>query len=787
MKLGSRFLILLGLMIIFNATFAFAGVNEVLQSRSDYIKVWHDDVGIPHVVASTTYGVYYGYGYCLSRDRMFQLEILRRSTEGTLAEILGEKFVESDFMSRRDAVAFSDLEKGLKRSSDKFKKALNGFTAGINHAIEVARAGKMKMDPAFAKAGIKPTPFSKLQVLNIFAGTMAARYNDFSLELDNLHLLNSLVQKFGAKKASEIFEDVVFFYDPKVYTTLGNKPYFNPGFRFSPKSINRPDHTQPKYSPAETIKRRNKVLKAVGVPDKSGSYGVVLSKKSTGEEKAFLLGGPQMGYFKPSAVYSIGLHTPDFDVVGTTPVGYIFTMFAANRNIAFTATAGVGNVVDLIALRPSAKDKKLLRGPRTAVKMNKRLEQIYVKGKKKPVLREVISTELGPVVAIEKNVYYVKNRGWQGRVVDSYAGWFDSTFATNLDFWLKCSDRNALSINWLGADKAGNISYVHCGLGKSRKSLGDDRLPAAVPTKFPFPDRRLAGKNPETGFYANWNCPPVDGYRTGDMQGGWAADQRTRYLAEHVRLNKDLWSVDYLKTLDKDIAFTDQRAYFFKGLLVKLIDTYKLSPVAKKGFDFLNNWDCMRTDENGDGKFDHKGAGVFDKFWNDLYMAAFVETLGEFAWMPGSDSTWTQSSLLVQAILRNTTHDYLAGKNPRDFVTEIFIKSINELSADGFHIPEVDCPPMVFEGVNHIGAPTLTDAARCTPFMNRGTDIQIVELSPEGISIFGCMPPGNAAFGVNEVNQMKDFKEFKFKKRALSMKEVRDLRGRFMVIRPGLI
>lgn len=780
-----RFIAIFILLAVFMpAQILSAADHEVLQQVSDYVKIWHDEANTPHVVASSTYGAFFGYGYCLGRDRMFQLELLRRSTEGTLSEVFGPDFVEVDFIARRDAVPHSELEQGLKNCNREFKTALSAFTNGINRAIEEARESQFRLEPAFAKAGISPTPFSRIQILNIFAGTMAARYNDFSQELDNQHLLTSLVKKFGARTASNIFEDVVFYEDPEVYTTLGDMPYFKPGFRFPAKSSPHGSSTEPVHSPTLRNRKRNETLKSVGIPDKSGSYGIVLSNLYRGEKKAWILGGPQMGYFKPSAVYTIGLHTPDFDIVGTTPVGYIFVMFAANRNIGFTATAGVGNLVDILALKQDPNNENTLLGGNFACQKSKRLEQIYVKGQRESVIREVIETEAGPVIAVEGDTWYVKNRAWKGHVVSSYEGWFKSTFAETLDEWLAASDRNALSINWMGADRLGNIAFVHCGLGKSRKSFGDDRLPVSTPSIFPAPDARLAGMNPATGFYVNWNCPPVRGYRDGDLQSGWAADQRSKYIADHVNLNHKVWSLDYLRQLDKDIAFTDQRAYFFKDFLVRYIDSSMFTPVQQKAFEAMINWNNQRTDNDGDGKLDDAGAGVFDAYFSNLYAKIFVPYLGEFAWMTGSDSTWTQSALLAKAILKRSFHDYLDGKSSRDLLTAVFVDTVNKLTTDGLNLPEFDCPPMLFAGVNHVGAPTLAGVASVTPFMNRGSDVQLMELTPDGIKVYGCMPPGNASSGKFSESQLKDFQNFVFKPRALTMKEVRNLTGRFMVLQP---
>jgi len=776
-------MILLLLVTVLFSSSAVAMELENAPKQSSYIRIWHDDSSMPHVVADDLYGAFYGYGYCLGRDRMFQLEVLRRSSAGTLSEVFGPDYIEVDFMARRDRVDPAEITAGIEKCPADFRQALTAFTNGINRAIADGRNGRFKLEPAFAMAGIEPEPFTLLQIIDIFAGTMAARYNDFTMELDNLHLLNSLVRKYGARTASEVFEDVVFYEDPEIYTTLGDMPFFKPGFRFSPRTSPASSFTAPTHSPTLQTQKRNRLLKALGVPDKSGSYGAVLSLLARGEKKALLYGGPQMGYFKPSAVYGIGLHTPEFDIVGTTPVGYIALMFATNRNISFTSTAGVGNLVDLLSLKANPDDPNMLIVAGDRLQMVRRTEEIIVKGQLKPVVREIIDTELGPVMAVEGDTFYVKQRAWKGHVVESYAAWFASTFCDNLQDWLAASDRNSLSINWLAADREGNIAFVHCGLGKSRRSFGDDRLPVSQPTAFVTPEKRLASMNPASGFYANWNCPPVKGYRNGDLQTNWAADQRTRYLADHLAVNHQNWSLEYLTQLERDIAFTDQRAWFFKDHLLSQIDENRLTPLAKRAFIQMRDWNELLTDQDADGHYDDNGAGIFDLFFNALYAKLLAEKLGDFAWMSSSDSTWTQSNLLKKALFGQSWHDYLAGRDAREFVTEVFENTVKSAVGKSDKLPEFAVKPMEFAPVNHVGAPTMNSVASCTPFMNRGSDIQLVELSPAGIKILGCTPPGNAASGEAAENQMRDFKAFKFSPRPLYLKDVKALRGRYMVIK----
>ncbi len=247
-------------------------------------------------------------------------------------------------------------------------------------------------------------------------------------------------------------------------------------------------------------------------------------------------------------------------------------------------------------------------------------------------------------------------------------------------------------------------------------------------------------------------------------------------------MNRQNWSLAYLEQLDRDIAFTDQRAWFFRDQLLSLVDESRLTPLAKEAFVHVRDWNELLTDQNEDGHYDDSGAGIFDLFFNALYGKLLAEKLGDFAWMSSSDSTWTQSNLLKKALFGQSWHDYLAGRDARTFVTEVFENTVRSAAGNNDKLPDFAVKPMEFAPANHVGAPTMNSVASCTPFMNRGSDIQLVELSSSGIKILGCTPPGNTATGEAAENQMRDFKNFKFSPRPLYLNDVKALRGRYMVI-----
>ena len=67
-----------------------------VTATQESVEIRRDHYGMPHVYAKTTFGLFHGYGYVVAQDRLFQMEMARRSTQGRVAEVLGPKFVAFD-------------------------------------------------------------------------------------------------------------------------------------------------------------------------------------------------------------------------------------------------------------------------------------------------------------------------------------------------------------------------------------------------------------------------------------------------------------------------------------------------------------------------------------------------------------------------------------------------------------------------------------------------------------------------------------------------------------------
>ena len=53
------------------------------------VEILRDRFGVPHIYADSIHDLFFGYGYAVAEDRLFQLEMAKRSVNGTVAEVLG--------------------------------------------------------------------------------------------------------------------------------------------------------------------------------------------------------------------------------------------------------------------------------------------------------------------------------------------------------------------------------------------------------------------------------------------------------------------------------------------------------------------------------------------------------------------------------------------------------------------------------------------------------------------------------------------------------------------------
>ena len=63
------------------------GTTTISDLRSD-VRVVRDSWGVPHIYAQSADNLFFAQGYVMAQDRLWQMEVWRRTGEGRLSEIL---------------------------------------------------------------------------------------------------------------------------------------------------------------------------------------------------------------------------------------------------------------------------------------------------------------------------------------------------------------------------------------------------------------------------------------------------------------------------------------------------------------------------------------------------------------------------------------------------------------------------------------------------------------------------------------------------------------------------
>ena len=408
---------------------------SVSQVRAD-VAIHRDEWGIPAVFASNHYDLFFGHGYAIAEDRLFQMEVSRRETWGRMAEVFGEKFLESDKKARILGARRRALRKA-KLLSPYFREIFHGYADGLSAYIESHDVAQRQ---GFKEFGFTPEPWTLEDVLTVSEST---HFMDLGSRPWDLY------KKVGLELAREIYP---LWPDDTPVVVPESEMAKNKQLYARLKSI----PSEQRRGPAPVHERST-----------TGSNNCVVTGSKSATGKPILLADPQMYPSRvPQRLHEIVLHGGDFHVRGITFPGRPGIMVGFNRNCAWAVTGLGGNRSDLFQekLHPQNPDVYLYRGRWEPVE--KRTEIIKVKGGD-DVLLEIRSTHHGPLCG-----------GYFGETDGAFAlqhvmSQTDDTASlpylrlntvTNYDEFVRAVSKfEATTGHLIFADRDGNIAYSPAG------------------------------------------------------------------------------------------------------------------------------------------------------------------------------------------------------------------------------------------------------------------------------------------------------------------------------------
>ncbi|MCG7333707.1 penicillin acylase family protein [Sporosarcina sp. ACRSM] len=757
------------------------------------VTILRDSYGVPHLYAKNKQDLYEAYGYVMAKDRLFQLEMFRRGNEGTVSEIFGEAYLSKDLQTRRDGHTNEEVEAMLAKVEPKYEELIAQFAKGISRYVEEAlHDPEEKLPKEFHDYDFLPREWTSTDVVRLFMASMTF-FMDNHQELTNARLLEDLEETFGKEVARDMFDDLVWVDDPQAPTSIPTENKSKK--RSSSKSMQTISSVATNVA-KQLDKEREEYVQAseeLGLPLSVGSNAIIVGADKSKTGNALLMSGPQVGFVAPGFLYEVGLHTPGYDMVGSSFIGYPFIMFGANNDFAFSSTAGYGNVVDLFeeTIHPQDSTKYLYKGEWR--EMEKRTELINVKkdnGESEMIEEVFYRTVHGPVISIdeEQQIAYSKAWAFRGTEATSMAAFMEANFAKNRNQFEQAASKFTMSLNWYYVSKNGDIGYYHVGKYPIRNAQIDERIPTPGTGEYewegflPFKENPQV-VNPKNGYVVNWNNKPEATWSNGENSFYWGEDNRVQQFINGMEAREKV-TLDDLNDINHHASFVALRTNKFKPLLIEALNNHKGSN-ANYGvlIEELENWNNLKEDTNKDGYYDAAIATFFDEWWNNVHDALFEDQLDGFSEITNPITNHRYGGSLAYRLLNEdeTNYQWLE-ESPEQVIiasVEKALATLEEEKGQDVDSWKSEIKKMTFGHESLIAVPHSNGPAPSVIEMNRGSENHYIEMAPGGPVGFNITPPGQIGFVKKDgtisnyyTDQVEMYENWEFKPYLFKKKDV---------------
>ncbi|ATY32247.1 penicillin acylase family protein [Sphingomonas psychrotolerans] len=132
-----------------------ATAETVVRGADAPIEIIDDAFGVPHIRAASIPDAFFGQGYVVARDRLFQIDLSHRRELGRLAEVFGRDFARHDATARLFHYR-GDLDAELRRVPPEILACARAYVAGINARIDEVLADRTLLPLEYAILGVAP-------------------------------------------------------------------------------------------------------------------------------------------------------------------------------------------------------------------------------------------------------------------------------------------------------------------------------------------------------------------------------------------------------------------------------------------------------------------------------------------------------------------------------------------------------------------------------------------------------------------------------------------------------
>ncbi|WP_090173396.1 penicillin acylase family protein [Neolewinella agarilytica] len=752
--------------------------------------IFFDDRGVPHVFADDLESACFLQGFVNAADRLWQMDISTRATEGRLSEILGKRTMKRDIDQVRRGFRYT-----AARETDTMRlqfpddyRMLEAYSAGVNAWLD-------QLDPKDYPVEYKlldhePLRWSPYRTALLGMGmaqSLSARYDDARTAKTRQDFGPDLFNELFPKRfprASPIVPDDGRYRNTQPIAPLPlNAPpqgadaerrmgAIAPAAAPATKAGSDPDEAKPDLGTAplydEAYSLNDDRLYVAGPEDAytlmpahpdNGSNNWAVAPNKSNTRHPMLASDPHLSLTLPSIWYEIQVSYPGVNARGVGLPGTPGIMIGFNDHVAYGETNVGHDVTDWFAIEwtDTTRTKYRLDGAAAGARMVK--DTVFVKGQASEVI-ETPWTVFGPVPYTD-GPYADHAMRWLAHdtpgnkfrphtIVGTFLGLMSAT--SYEDYKQALRGYVGPAQNFIFAHKDGDIGIRPNGFFPIR-AVGDGATPLPGSHRvnnwsgtIPF-DARPEHKNPTRGYVSsanqvttgpNYPYPYIGGFD--EYRGRFI----NRYLDHHAVMNQ--------RTM-KELQLSSQNLFAeeLTPLLIARIKRDALDSDGRALLRLISEWDY-----NCEGN--SRAASLFELWWRKVYSFTFDEMPRDSGYVRPDLWKWND---LVREKPTHPIFDIDSTAGFRETVATLTQRAFDEIleELDG-ELPET-WAEMRNSHVNHLGqipgfgsGLIKTGGSRYSPRALSGSHgaswRMVVELGPQPRA-WGALPGGPSGHPASEL------------------------------------
>ena len=345
-----------------------------LDGVSAEVEIVRNNASVPHIFGATDADVYFALGFAHAQDRLWQMTMLRRTAQGRLSEVFGERTLKIDELMRRFDLYTLSVQ-SVSAQDPQTLEALDAYARGVNAWI-----GEVN-----AKARGRGAP-----ELFFFSNEIAAWQ-----PADSIAIIKLMALQLSGHLSSEVLRAraSLLLGDARLRDILPDVP--------GPGLVAMPDYADlmPGVTPGQPVTQlAQDPLSPFLAPifaGASNAWAATPGRSAAGG--SLLANDPHLGFTAPSIWYLARLELQSGGVIGGTIPGVPAIMIGRSEELGWALTSAYVDDQDLLMEEVNPDNNEEYRTPDGWKAFETRRSIITVKGAD-PVTITLRWSDNGPIL-----------------------------------------------------------------------------------------------------------------------------------------------------------------------------------------------------------------------------------------------------------------------------------------------------------------------------------------------------------------------------------------------------